>query len=103
MSSCSTSDGLIGHQIVTNVDLSQANFKVITSVQGEASARRILGVGINQADLFNQARKDMVSKAGLNGTSRALINVTSEMKVRYGLFSTKKTIYVSAEVIEFTK
>jgi len=101
--SCKSTAGFISHSINTEVQLSQANYKVIGSVTGEATAKSVFGIGINQADLFNQARQDMIKKADLTGKSRAIINVTTDMKTRHGLFSVSKTVYISGEVIEFIK
>lgn len=100
---CGSTTGSIGHSINTEVNLSQANFKVIASVTGEASATYILGIGFNQKNLTDQARRDMINKADLIGKSKAIINVTTDTRTRIGLFTVKKTVFVSGEVIEFIK
>ena len=104
VSGCSTTAGFVGHSINTEVQLSQKNFKVITSVTGEASASYIFGFfGPSKQNLLDQARRDMIKKAKLVGTSNAVINVTTDIQVTWNPISTKKTAYVSAEVIQFTE
>ncbi len=104
VSGCSLTRGNIGHSITTNVQLSEANFKVLDSVTGEASADYILGIGPSDQDLLSQAKRDMLSKADLAGGSKAIINVTTDIKHSgFILLWRQKKAYVSAEVIEFTK
>ncbi|MBT7915524.1 hypothetical protein HN588_16640 [Candidatus Bathyarchaeota archaeon] len=105
ISGCSTSIGHVGHSINTEVQLNQKNFKVIKSVTGEASASYILGFlgGPSKQNLFDQARRDMIKKAELVGTSNAVINITTDIQVNWNLIKVKKTAYVSAEVIQFNK
>jgi len=105
ISGCSTSIGHVGHSINTEVQLNQKNFKVIKSVTGEASASYILGFfgGPSKQNLFDQARRDMIKKAELVGTSNAVINITTDIQVNWNLIKVKKTAYVSAEVIQFTQ
>lgn len=94
--------GYIGHATVTNVELESKNFKVVDSVLGEASAEYIFGFGPLEQDLFNRARRDMISKADLIGHSKAIVNLTTDFKIHtFFPFWFKKTIYVSGEVIEF--
>jgi len=102
ISGCSTTAGFVGHSINTEVQLSQKNFKVIASVTGEASASYILGLfGPSKQNLLDQARRDMIKKAKLVGTSNAVINVTTDIQVYWNPFMVEKTAYVSAEVIQF--
>lgn len=59
--------------------------------------------GINRKQLYANAYADMVSKADLMTNSRALINVvTEEQFAGFPPFYTRRTITVSAHVIEFT-
>jgi hypothetical protein len=97
---CSITDGCIGQSIQTQVQLSQANFDVIKSVTGEASATYFFGIGPSQQNLLAQAKGDMIGKAGLEG-SQALINVTTDIKHTGFIFYRSKTAYVSAEVVQF--
>jgi len=99
---CSVTVGSIGHGIHTEVQLNQNNFTVIKSVTGEATATYVLGVfGPSKGNLLDQARRDMVEKAGLVGTSNALINVTTDMKTEWNPIFVSKTAYVSGEVVQF--
>ena len=104
ISGCSGTIGYLGHSINTEVQLSQKNFKVIKSVTGEASASYILGLfGPSKQNLLDQARRDMINKAELVGTSNAVINVTTDIQINWNILVIKKTAYVSAEVIQFTQ
>ena len=103
ISGCSMSRGKIGHSIITDVQLNQANFKVIKSVTGEARANYILGIGPSDQNLISQAKRNMLAGADLVGAARAIINVTTDIKHSGFIVWRQKTAYVSAEVIEFTK
>ena len=98
---CSYHLGYVGHGIMTQVELSKNNYKVIGSVTGEAQATYWFGIGPSQQNLVDQARRDMIKKANLTGGSKAVINVTSDEKANFFIFWHKKTVYVSGEVIEF--
>jgi hypothetical protein len=99
---CSMTGGYLGHSIQTEVQLSKKNFKVIKSVTGEAKATYFLGVfGPSKANLVDQARRDMIEKAGLVGTSSAVINITTDIKKEWNPIFNAFTVYVSGEVIEF--
>jgi len=101
---CSYHMGYIGHGIVTQVELSKKNFQVIGSVTGESSAGYVFGVfGPSKQNLMDQARRDMISKAKLTGASRAVANITTDLKKTAYPFYSKITIYVSGDVIEFTE
>ena len=101
--------GHLGHSTNTQVVLSEANYKVINSVQGKATASFILGIGPLFNDrLYSQAKLDMMRNANLSGggnKSRALINITSDVQYKYFWyvfpFYISKTIYISADIIEF--
>ncbi len=103
VSGCSITRGNIGHSITTDVQLSEANFKVLGSVTGEASANYVFGIGPSDQDLLSQAKRDLLSRADLIGGAKAIINVTTDIQFT-GFFPWRqRTAYVSAEVIEFTK
>ena len=101
--------GYLGHSTNTQVILSEANYKIINSVRGKATATFILGVGPSNDRLYSRAKKDMLENANLAGggnKSRALINITTDEQIKYFIlfyfplwFS--KTVYMSADVIEF--
>lgn len=102
---CGVTTGNIGHQINTNVNLSQANFKVLGITSGTASATYFLGIGPSRANLFSMARRGMVIEANLVNKEqkpRAIINVTTDIR-HTGIFPIVYTqkIFVSGEVIEF--
>ena len=95
-------EGYLGHQISTNVQLSQANFRIVKSVAGTAAADYICGIGVSEQDLIGRAKRDMVTSAGLTG-AQAIVNVTTDVtEMGFFVWSQKKA-YASAEVVEFTK
>ena len=100
--------GYLGHSTNTQVVLSEANYKTINSVKGEATASFILGYGPTNNRLYSRAKKDMLENANLAGggeKSRALINITTDEQFRfiwfYFPFYLSKTVYITADVIEF--
>jgi len=101
--SCGVTRGYLGNENQTSVILSQNNYKVVKNAQGDATGTVILGFAVNQKDLYNQAKKELVSNSDMIGTSRALVNYTIDENVK-GSFLwivKKKTITMSAQVIEF--
>tara|TARA_B100000959_G_C14531758_1_gene439842 strand:+ start:129 stop:485 length:357 start_codon:yes stop_codon:yes gene_type:complete len=104
---CGSTVGYLGHNVNTSVVLSQANYKVIGTEKGSASASWILGFGPTNSELFSSAKADLLSKANLgeNNKSQAIINITTDIK--FGMFLPpifiSKTVYISADIIEFTK
>ena len=89
----------------TQVQLSSNNYKVIEHVTGSAEVEYILMIGgLDKRRLYENAYSDMVSNANLKGSSRALINIVTEEHVG-GVppFYYKRTLTVSAHVIEFTR
>ena len=102
-------EGYLGHSTNTQVILSEANYKIINSVRGDATATFILGVGPSNDRLYSRAKKDMLENANLAGggnKSRALINITTDKQIKYFIFGYfplwfSKTVYMSADVIEF--
>jgi len=101
-------EGYLGHSTNTQVILSEANYKIINSVRGDATATFILGVGPSNDRLYSRAKKDMLENANLAGggnKSRALINIATDEQIRFVWFYIpfwfSKTVYMSADVIEF--
>ncbi len=90
---------------LTNVQLSTNNFKVVDRVSGKSTATYILGIGgLSTKALIEKAKSRMLEKASLIGGSKAIINVTTEDHVALIFpFFYRKTITVSAHVIEFTE
>ena len=103
ISGCGTTMGNLGHTIETKVILSQANFAVVGSAKGSATASYLFGFGPSQAELYGKARSKMVLNANLSegNKSRALINVTTDIKRKMVLFYISKTVYLSADIVEF--
>ncbi len=107
LSSCGFNSAFISNhnQNATQVQLTSNNFKVVDQVSGSAEVRYILGFGgLKQKRLYENAYADMVKKANLLNSSKALINVMTEE--HYGGFAPivyTRTVTVSAQVVEFTK
>ena len=106
-SSCGMNSAFIlnHNQSATNVQLSSNNFKVVDKVSGNAEVKYILMIGgLNKRQLYENAYSAMINKANLLNSSKALINiVTEEHFGGFPPFYYKRTITVSANVIEFTK
>jgi hypothetical protein len=89
---------------VTNVTLSQKNYKVVGLVTGKAQATYVLGIGgLSHKALVAMAKADMLKQANLMGSARAVVNVTTEENLVQILFPIyfRKEVYVQAHVIEF--
>ena len=102
----------IGHALVTNhnqnateVHLSGNNFKVIDQVSGSSETSYVLAIGgINKRQLYENAYSTMMKKANLLNGSKAIINVmTEEHFSGFAPFFVRRTITVSAQVVEFTR
>ncbi|MCR9291042.1 MAG: hypothetical protein NXI23_27050 [Bacteroidetes bacterium] len=106
-SSCGVNNALIQNQNQnsTQVHLAQNNYQVVDTVSGSAEVEYILFVGgMKRSRLYENAYSDMMKKANLMSSSKALINIVSEDHLA-GVppFWFRRTITVSAHVIEFTK
>lgn len=102
----------IGHAYVTNqnqnateVHLSGNNFKVIDQVSGSSVASYVFAIGaMNKKQLYENAYAAMMKKANLMNGSKAIINLmTEEHFSGFAPLFLRKTITVSAQVVEFTK
>ncbi len=96
---------LNSNQNNTQVNLSSNNFKVTDKISGSAEVSYILIFGgLNKKKLYENAYSDMMNKANLLNTSKAVINIVTEEHVG-GVppFYFKRTVTVSANVIEFVK
>ncbi len=90
------------NQNTTQVQLSRNNFNVGETVTGSADVSYILIFGgWKKRQIYQEAYQDMVAKANLTG-SKAFINVNSEEHLG-GVppFYFKRTLQVTAQVIEF--
>lgn len=105
ISSCGVSHAFIfnHNQHATQVHLASNNFKVIDKVRGSEEVSYVLLIGGNtKKQLYANAYANMVNNAKLDG-SKALVNVLTEEHVGgFPPFYFKRTITVSAHVIEFT-
>jgi hypothetical protein len=107
LSSCGIGTALVTNhnQNATEVDLSGNNFKVIDQVSGSSEASYVLAIGgMNKRQLYENAYSAMMKKANLLNGSKAIINVmTEEHFSGFAPFFVRRTITVSAQVVEFTR
>lgn len=87
---------------LTNVELSNANFRVIKDVEGFSSATYIFGIGgLSEKAARDNAVADMTRNAELKG-SQALVNVHIKSHVSTVLFIyTRVSCTATGQVIEF--
>jgi len=105
--SCGMNSALVlnHNQNSTQVQLSSNNYKIVDKVSGSAEVEYILMIGgLDKRQLYENAYSAMVSKANLLNSSKALINIVTEEHLG-GIppFYYKRTLTVSANVIEFTR
>ncbi len=93
------------NQNATEVHLSENNFKVIDQVSGSSETSYVLAIGgMNKRQLYENAYSMMMKKANLLNGSKAIINVmTEEHFSGFAPFFVRRTITVSAQVVEFTR
>ena len=107
LSSCGVGIALVTNhnQNATEVHLSANNFKVIDQVSGSSEACYILAIGgMNKRQLYQNAYSTMMKKANLLNGPKAIINVMTEQHVSgFAPFFVRRTITVSAQVVEFTR
>lgn len=107
LSSCGIGTALVTNhnQNATEVHLSGNNFKVIDQVSGSSEDTYVLTIGgLNKKQLYENAYSMMMKKANLLNGSKAMINVMTEEHVSgFAPFYVKRTITVSAQVVEFTR
>jgi PBP1b-binding outer membrane lipoprotein LpoB len=105
--SCGYNAALISNhnQNATEVQLNGNNFKVIDQVSGSSEVSYIFGIGgMDKRQLFENAYSDMMKKANLMNGSKAIINVMTEEQVSgFAPFFIRRTVTVSAHVVEFTR
>ena len=89
---------------MTNVELTRKNFTVLERISGTSTATCIMGIGgLSNKALIEKAKADMLSRHNLTGGSKAIVNLTVEEHVSMVLFFyVKRTVTVSAHLIEFT-
>ena len=107
LSSCGVSTAFVTNhnQNATEVHLSSNNFKVIDQISGSSEASYVLVFGgVNKRQLYENAYSAMMKKANLLNSSKAIINVMTEEHFNgFAPFYVKRTITVSAQVVEFTR
>jgi hypothetical protein len=93
------------NQNATEVHLSENNFKVIDQVSGSSEMSYVLAIGgMNKRQLYENAYSTMMKKANLLNGSKAIINVMKEEHFSgFAPFYVRRTITVSAQVVEFTR
>lgn len=107
LGSCGISNALVTNhnQNATEVHLSGNNFKVIDQVSGSAEVSYVLAIGgKDKRQLYENAYSAMMKKTNLLNGSKAIINVMTEEHVSgFFPFFVRRTITVSAQVVEFTR
>lgn len=107
LSSCGIGTALITNhnQNATEVHLSGNNFKVIDQVSGSSEVSYVLAIGgVSKRQLYENAYSTMMKNANLLNGSKAIINVmTEEHFSGFAPFFVRRTITVSAQVVEFTR
>ncbi len=105
LSGCGVNSGIMNQFSVngtnTNVVLQKNNFKVIENVSGEATDTYWFFIGGFKQTLVAKAKQNMIEKAKLEGTSKAIINVTLEEHSKLMFIYVKRTVIVHGTVIEF--
>lgn len=106
LSGCGISSGLMNQYSVnganSNVVLRKNNFRVVGTVTGESSDSYLFFIGGKTQNLIAKAKKNMIENARLEGTSKAIINVTLEEHNKFVFVYVKRTLTVHGTVIEFT-
>jgi hypothetical protein len=107
LSSCGIGTAVVTNhnQNATEVHLSGNNFKVIDYVNGSSEASYVLAIGgMNKRQLYENAYSMMIRKANLLNGSKAIVNVMTEEHISgFAPFFVRRTITVSAQVVEFTR
>ena len=107
LSSCGIGAAFVTNhnQNATEVHLGGNNFKVIDQVSGSSEASYVFAIGaMNKRKLYENSYSTMMKKANLLNGSKAIINVmTEEHFSGFAPFFVRRTITVSAQVVEFTR
>lgn len=87
--------------VLTNVNLSQNNYRIIGDTQGTSTATYVFGMGgLSRRALESCANAEMVKNAHLSG-AQAIINKTVDVKVQSYFIVSKRTVTVRGQIIEF--
>lgn len=107
LSGCGINSGLVNQYSVnganSNVILQKKNFKVIGTVSGESSDSYLFFIGGHKQNLVAKAKQNMIESAKLDGTAKAIINVTTEEHDDFKFVYIKRVITVHGTVIEFSE
>ena len=107
LNSCGIGTAFVANhnQNATEVHLSGNNFKVIDQVSGSSEASYVLAIGgMNRRQLYENAYAAMMKKANLLNGSKAIVNVMTEQHFSgFAPFFVRRTVTVSAQVVEFTR
>lgn len=107
LTSCGLSSNLTANQnsLQTNVVLSKNNYKIVKTINGEATATYVFGIGgLSAKALRDNATADMIKKAKLDGKAQAVVNTQVSVKtVIVTPLYMKKIATAQAQVIEFTE
>lgn len=89
------------HGHLTEVQLKDASYKVVESnIQASDTGVRFFGIGANPS--ITNVMESVRQKAGLAGSSRALVNIAQDHRTTYYLgIVAVETIEVSVDVVEF--
>jgi hypothetical protein len=107
LASCGINTALVANhnQNATEVQLRENNFTVIDQVSGSSEATYVFAIGgMSKRQLYENAYSAMMKKANLLHGSKAIVNVMTEQHVSgFAPFYVRRTITVSAQVVEFTR
>ena len=107
LSSCGVNYATIANHNMNNtqVQLSSNNFKVVDKISGTAYVQYIVLIGgLKKKQLYEKAYSDLLAKANLINSSKALINILTEEHYTFITpYYIRRTVTVSANVIEFTR
>tara|TARA_B100001109_G_scaffold255232_1_gene257288 strand:- start:1877 stop:2245 length:369 start_codon:yes stop_codon:yes gene_type:complete len=105
LSSCGINHAYVfnHNQNQTQVKLAEANFKMLEKVSGTAAINYVMLIGgSSRTELYQEAYRQMVEKANLEGSAKTLTNITTEEHLGgFPPFYFKRTITVHAQVVEF--
>lgn len=90
-------------QIVTTVNLSGNNYRIIDKISARATATYILGIGgLKNKALLERAKAGLYEKANLTGSARAITYITydTHYSLIYPVYY-RVTITASGYVIDF--
>lgn len=103
-SSCAIHNGLTSNanNHNTEVVLSNKNFKVTDIVKGESKAMYVFGIGgLSKKAMIAEARANMLSRANIVGSSKAIVNETVEVKHSFFPLVRLYQVTVSGHIVEF--